>query len=346
MAATASPPRPPSTDGAECTGRVRSLRAAASGSRFLAVLCLLVLLFAFFSITQEEFFTSANLTNLLSNVSMLCVVSIGMTFVMLSGGFDLSLGALLALAGILFGELVSGAHVPVVAALLMTLLAGLALGGLINGVLIGRMGLSFLVVTLGTFSLYGGVLNLWSNAETIPLTSSLLDRLAFDKIVGLPVAVWIMVAVFLAALYVLRGTYFGRDVYAVGGNPQAARLSGIDVARTIVVVYAIAGLLSALAGIMQVARIGAASPLVGQTIVFDAAAAVLLGGTRFSGGVGGVTGTVVGVLFLGVLQNGLAVAGVESFWQQVVSGLILIAAVALDRFQREGWAGLGFGRAR
>jgi ribose/xylose/arabinose/galactoside ABC-type transport system permease subunit len=144
--------------------------------------------------------------------------------------------------------------------------------------------------------------------------------------------------------WVLRSTYFGRDVYAVGGNRDAARLSGINVGRTIMAVYAIAGLLAALGGVIQVARIGAASPLVGGTIVFDAAAAVLLGGTSFAGGIGGMTGTVVGVLFLGVLQNGLSVAGVQSFWQQVITGVILIAAVLIDQVKRQGWASVGLRR--
>src|SRR5262245_64852523 len=127
-----------------------------------------------------------------------------------------------------------------------------------------------------------------------------------------------MIGTFLVSFVVLRWTYFGRDVYAVGGNVDAARLSGISVARTIIAVYAIAGLAAALGGVIQVGRLGAASPLVGADIPLNAAAGVLLGGTSFLGGVGGVTGTVVGVLFIGTLQNGLSIAGVQSFWQQVV----------------------------
>src|SRR5690606_5132719 len=147
------------------------------------------------------------------------------------------------------------------------------------------------------------------------------------------------------ALFVQRSTYFGRDVYAVGGNPEAARLSGVRVSRTLIAVYGIAGLLAALAGIIQVARIGAASPQVGGAVLFDAAAAVLLGGTSFAGGIGGVGGTAVGVLFLAVLQNGLSVAGVESYWQQIITGAILIAVVTLDKGQREGLRSLGLSLA-
>ena len=265
------------------------------------------------------------------------MISIGLTFVMLAGGLDLSLGSVLALASIAVGALYVDADVPAAAVVAIVLIGGGVLGGLVNGVLIGRLGLSFLVVTLGTLSLYRGALNLWSNGETKPVISSTFDSLAFGSLIGIPVPVWVMAGTLVISLYVLRATYFGRDVYAVGGNSEAARLSGVDVARTLMLVYAVAALLAALGGLLQVGRIGAASPLVGETIIFDAAAAVLLGGTSFAGGVGGVGGTAVGVLFLGVLQNGLSISGVQSFWQQVVTGAILILAVGIDRLQREGW---------
>lgn len=307
------------------------------GARFLGVSVLLVAMFAFFSLSQDGFLTSANIDTLLTGVSILFVVSVGMTFVMLSGGIDLSIGSILALCGILLGKIFG--DVPIGVAIAITLFAGAALGGLLNGFLIGRLRLSFLVVTLGTFILLRGVLNLWSDGETTQVISATLDSLAFGKTLGLPNPVWLMLGVAVVSLYVLKSTYFGRDVYAVGGNPEAASLSGINVARTIIIVYAIAGLLAALGGVLQVARVGAASPLVGETIVFDAAAAVLIGGTSFRGGIGGVAGTVVGVMFLGVLQNGLAVAGVQSYWQQVVTGAILILAVLADQAQRDtSWA--------
>lgn len=321
-------------------------RRTAGNTRFLGVLILLIALFVFFSLTQERFFTSANLDNLLTSVAILFVVSIGLTFTLLSGGFDLSIGSLLALSGIMLGQLMTETGLPVGLAVIAVLAAGALLGGGINGVLIGRIGLSFLVVTLGTLILFRGALNLWSDARTTQVTSPFLDSLAFDKFLGLPIPVWIMAGVFLVALYLLRSTYFGRDVYAVGGNPEAARLSGIKLPRTIIIVYAISGLLAALGGVLQVARVGAASPLVGEVVIFDAAAAVLIGGTSLGGGVGGVTGTMVGVLFLGVLQNGLAVAGVQSFWQQVITGAILILAVLIDQVQREGWASIGVSRTR
>lgn len=320
----------------------RALGAARqiAARRFFAVLVLFVLLFLFFSLTQERFFTSANIDALITGSSILWMVSIGLTFVMLTGGFDLSLGSLLALSGIAMGTFMNHWGVPLGLGIAMTLAFGLLVGALVNGLLIGRAGLPFLVVTLGTLTLYSGLVSLWSNQATEAVTSNALTGLAFDHALGLPVPAWIMIGVLLFALFVQRNTFFGRDVYAVGGSVDAARLSGVRVTRTLVAVYGIAGMLAALAAVMQVARIGAASPQVGGQVIFSAAAAVLLGGTSFAGGSGGVTGTAVGVLFLAVLQNGLAVAGVQSFWQQVLTGVIVIAAVALDRARAQGFSSL------
>lgn len=318
--------------------RRRTLERAAgvwsATSRYAAVLVLLIAIFVGFATTQENFFTSSNIENLLTSVSILWVVSIAMTFVVLTGGIDLSVGSLLALSGIILSNLLNDAGLPSWLAVLLTLAAGATIGGAVNGVLIGRVGLSFFVVTLGTLSLYQGIVNIWSDTKTTYITSALVDEIGFGKALGVATPIWIMLATLVLAFVVLRWTYFGRDVYAVGGNIDAARLSGINVGRTLIAVYAIAGLGAALGGIIQSGRLGAASPLVGQDIPLAAAAAVLLGGTSFTGGVGSVIGTAVGVLFIGTLQNGLSIAGVSSFWQQVVTGTILIVAVAIDRIQQ------------
>ena len=328
-------------------GRAAGVWSAAN--RYAVVLLLLIGIFCFFSVTQPDFFSRANIENLLTGSSILFVVSIGMTFVVLTGGIDLSVGSLLALSGIILSELFNDLGLPAPLAVLGTCLIAALLGGAVNGVLIGRLGLSFFVVTLGTLSIYRGLVNIWSDTETTYITSSFIDSIAFGKLLGIPYPIWIMVATYLVGLVVLRWTYFGRDVYAVGGNITAARLSGISVARTLIMVYAIAGLCAGIGGVIQAARLGAASPLVGEATPLDAAAAVLLGGTSFLGGVGGVTGTAVGVLFIGTLQNGLSISGVSSFWQQVVTGVILILAIAIDRLQQtpggrlRGLRGFGHG---
>jgi ribose/xylose/arabinose/galactoside ABC-type transport system permease subunit len=320
------------------TGRARS---AAFRQRFLAVLVLLIGVFVFFALTQQRFLTSGNIDALLTSGSILWMVAIGLTFVMLTGGFDLSLGSLLALAGIAMGTFMTQWGVPVGFAIPMTILFGALVGAVGNGFLIGKVQLPFLVVTLGTLTLYSGLVNLWSKEVTTAVPSNTLTAIAFNNAAGVPVSVWIMIGVWLVALYVQRSTYFGRDVYAVGGSADAAQLSGVRVSRTLIAVYAIAGGLAGIAGVLQVARIGAASPQVGGTVLFDAAAAVLLGGTSFSGGIGGVGGTAIGVLFLATLQNGLSVSGVADYWQQIISGGILIVVVTIDRVQRRGMPDLG-----
>ena len=295
-----------------------------------------------FASLQPNFLTSANLQTLLSSITILWVVALGLTFVLLVGGFDLSVGSNLALSGIALGWLYTSFEISMPLAIVLTILFGALVGGGINGFLIGRLQASFMVVTLGTLSLFRGLVNLSSDTKTRPVTSTLLDNLAFGKVLGIPISLFLMVITFLIAFHVLRSTYFGRDVYAVGGNQKAARLAGINVSRTLIIVYGIAGGAAALGGVIQVARLGAASPLVGETIMFDAAAAVLLGGTSLRGGSGGVTGTVIGVVFLGVLSNGLAVTGVPSFWQQILSGFILASAAVADKVQRDGWKSLEF----
>jgi ribose transport system permease protein len=323
------------TPGARARVSSGAAEAWTAASRFAVVALMLLVIFVVFSVTQADFLTSSNIQNLLSSVSILFVISIGMTFVVLTGGIDLSVGSLLALSGLVLSKLFNGVGLPIVLAVLITIVAGALIGGCVNGVLIGRVGLSFFVVTLGTLSLYRGIVNIWSGTKTTYINSSLMNDIGFRHVLGLPVPIWIMIVVYLVAFVVLRWTYFGRDVYAVGGNIEAARLSGINVPRTLMLVYAIAGLAAAIGGIVQAARLGASSPLVGDSTPLDAAAAVLLGGTSFLGGVGGVTGTAAAVLFIGTLQNGLSIAGVSSFWQQVVTGAILIVAISIDRIQRD-----------
>ncbi len=326
------------TASADRDRRIRVLERAegvwSAGNRYAAVLVLLVGLFVYFSFSQTHFFTHANIENLLTSVSILWVVSMGMTFVVITAGIDLSVGALLALSGIVLGKLFNSAGVPMWLAIILTILIAGIIGAGVNGVLIGRVGLSFFVVTLGTLSIYEGVVNIWSNTQTTYVSSPLLDGIGFGHALGIATPIWIMMGVYLVAFVVLRWTYLGRDIYAVGGNIEAARLSGINVSRTVMSAYGIVGLCAGLAGVIQAGRLGAASPQVGGDIPLNSAAAVLLGGTSFIGGVGGVTGTAVGVLFVGTLQNGLSIAGISSFWQEIVTGAILIAAVSFDKLQQ------------
>ncbi|MDA8311726.1 MAG: ABC transporter permease [Actinomycetota bacterium] len=313
-----------------------ALRQWMTDNQYVAVLALLVVMFIVFSITQPRFFTAANIRVLLTNVSILWMVSLGLTVVMLTGGYDLSLAAMVGLSGFFFVGFFSTFGVPAIPAIVLTVLAGALIGGAINGVLVGRLGVPFLVVTIGSLSIFEGTTYLVSGTQTISVTSGVLNAIGFDSAGGVPITVWIMAGTLVVAYFVLHWTYFGRDVYAVGGNAAAARLSGVHVTRTLVLAYAISGGMAALGGVLEVSRISAASPTIGTTIIFSATAAVLIGGTVLGGGIGGVVGTVVGVLFLGVLQNGLALSGLASSWQEVVSGAIVVLAVLFHQLQHKG----------
>ncbi len=304
--------------------------------RFVSILWLLIATFCYFAAAAPNFATVANLRAMLAGASVTWLVAIGTTFVMILGNFDLSVGSMFTLSGVVFGELLVSAGLPAVPAILLTLLVCASIGAVLLGLPVGRFKISFLIVTLGAQLLIIGMVNVISNTKTVSIADPLVARIGFGDTFGIPNLVLVMVATLGIAHFVLNHTLFGRDVFAIGGNIAAARLSGIRVDRTIVTVYAISALAAAAGGIVQVSRISAASPLVGQTILFDAVAAVLLGGTSFSGGSGSVVGTAVGVLFLSTLSNGLGFMGVASYWQQIVTGVIVVLAGIAERIQRAG----------
>jgi len=306
-----------------------------SGRHLVPVLTLVLVVFMIFAVTNPVFLSSGNLQLLLTSNAQLWVIAIGMTFVMVAGNVDLSVGALVAFLAVLFGKLLD-AGVSGGVALTITLVVGALIGGLVNGVLIGRLGLSFLLVTLASLTLFTGLVNLWSDTMAIPVQSPITDFIAFGNFLGVNVSLWIMAGTFIVAQLIQSRTYFGRDVYAVGGNRQAARLAGINTERTIVLVFALTGLAAAVAAVIGIGRTGAASPTIDNNVPLEAIAAVLLGGSSIAGGSGGVGGTALGVLFLATLANGLSLSQISSFWQQVVTGVILVSAVLFNRMGADG----------
>jgi ribose/xylose/arabinose/galactoside ABC-type transport system permease subunit len=296
---------------------------------FRPILALTILLFIILATTQSGFLTGQNIQNLFTGVSALWIISLGMTFVLITAGADLSVSAISALCGIFLAKIISGG-VPGWPAVLLTLIFGSVLGAIVNGGLIGRFRLSFFVVTLASMTGLTGAVNLWSGTQSFTVNSPVALDIGVNAILGVPAPIWIMIVAFVLGLWLQRWTYFGRDVYAVGGSLKAARLSGVRTTRTLIVVYGISAFCAAIAGIITVGRIGVAAPNVDANLPLQAIAAVLLGGTSLVGGSGGVGGTVLGVIFLGMLQNGLSIAGVPSFWQQVVTGIILVLAVLGD----------------
>jgi ribose transport system permease protein len=293
----------------------------------------LVLLIIFFASFQPNFLTMENFVNILRLQTVPLILAVGMTMVVLTGGADLSIGSSLALSGILAGTMYL-AGVPAVAVIAITLVAGMVLG-LLNGVLVGVLGMSFFVVTLGTLSGYRSLALVASEGKSIQLGDAPLFLQIGDGSLG-PVPIPVLIAAIVVALgyFVLAHTSWGRKIYAVGSSREAARLAGIRVQRVLLSVYVTSGLLAALASIIQMGRLTSASPVVGTGIELQVIAAVLLGGTIMSGGSGGLGGTVMAVLMMGVLQNGLTLSGVPDFWQGAITGTILIVAVYMDHVQR------------
>jgi ribose/xylose/arabinose/galactoside ABC-type transport system permease subunit len=317
---------------ARATTRGLGRRFGHAANTYIGVGGVLVVLCAYLTITEDKFLTWTNFVNILDSQAKVLVVAVGLTFVLLVGGIDLSLGGMIALIGVGMAEMLIGGVNPWLA-IAAGVLAGAALGT-VNGVLIGKIGLSFLVVTLGTGSILRSIALVRTDGQSQSLFEiPLLADLQTGEIAGLPYLVWLALIVLVVGIIVLRYTGLGRMIYATGGNREAARFAGINVTAVSITVFGIAGLLAGVAAVMNIAQLRTASPTAVTGIELTAAAAVLLGGTSFMGGRGTLLGTLLGVLFLGVLQNGITLADISSFWEGIVSGAVLIAAVLLDRIR-------------
>lgn len=318
--------------------RTRALVQAAPHVGLGLVLLALVV----FNLATEPTFSSwSNLTNLMRSLSVPLLLAAAGTLVLLTAGVDLSMGAVLGIAGILYAKLVTDGIDPALA-LLVTGAAGATIGFAVNGLLIGRVGMSFFVVTLGVASLLRGLGFLWSENTAIDMADDTLSAtLGNTAILGdkIPVSMIVAAAVVLLLWLVLRYTTFGRSVYAVGGNREAAELSGVRSDWVIAGVYGIVGLCAAIAGIMMIGRQTLADPNAGNGIELTVASGILLGGVALYGGVGSIWGAVLGTIFLAVLANTLALRGISSNWQLVVTGAILVLAVYLDRVRQRIGAG-------
>lgn len=304
------------------------------------ILLIAVVIFAF--VSGGRFFGTLNLSLILAQVTLIALLGTAQTLVIITAGIDLSVGAIMVLSSIIMGKLAVDYQVPVAIAFPIGLLTGLVCG-LINGILVTALKLPPFIVTLGTWSIYGALITLVSNAATI--RSQALDQFApFLKSMGARIPLGggaflmlgsiLMILVAVLIWYMLSRTAFGRHVYAIGDDPQAARLSGIQVNRTLVGVYALAGLLCGIAGWVLIGRVGAVSPLGNQTANLDAITAVVIGGTSLFGGRGSIVGTLFGALIVGVFDSGLSLTGVDPLWRQLTVGALIIIAVAIDQWIR------------
>ena len=282
------------------------------------------------AVAEESFMTWGNWVNVLRQTSINGILAIGMTCVILTRGIDLSVGSLLAVSGIVAASFVtSGASNNLPLAVLAGLGVGLGLG-MVNGLLVARLGLPSFVVTLGMLSVARGLTFIFNDGMPIANLTPAFRTIGQGVVLGVPVPVLILAATFLVFWFILNYTTFGRYVYAVGGNEKSARTSGVKTGWITFSVYAISGLLAGLAGIILAARTTSALPQAGVAYELDAIAAVVIGGTSLSGGVGSLTGTLIGALIIGVINNGLDLLGVSSYFQQVIKGVIIVAAVLLD----------------
>lgn len=289
----------------------------------LVILCVVI------SMITPRFLTVTNILNVLTQVSVNAIIAVGMCFVILTGGIDLSVGSILAITGAVAAALVKS-NMNVFLIIIIVLIIG-ALIGLFNGILVSKGKIQAFIVTLATMTVFRGVTYVYTKGTPISGLSSDFTVIGNGKLAGIPIPVILILIVVLAAWYVLTQTRYGRYVYAVGGNEDSARLSGINTDKIKTLVYVIVGVTSALSGIVVTSRIGSASPNAGSGFELDAIAAVVLGGTSLAGGEGSVIGTIIGAMIIGVLNNGLNLMNVSPFYQLIVKGFVILLAVILDK---------------
>ncbi|MET0438975.1 MAG: ABC transporter permease [Devosia sp.] len=311
----------------------------------VGILMVLILLVVLMSIFAPNFNRVDNLLNIARSISVNAILAAGLTFVILTGGIDLSVGSIVAVSGVVAViAAIEGVPAPV------AVVIGMAVGGacgLVNGVLTAYLALAPFIVTLGTMTFLRGLAYTITNGQPIVSSDLNFKDLGNGYLLGIPVPVIAMAAVFLVAWFVLERTRYGRHVYAVGGNAQAARLAGVQVNRIILSVYVVAGICAGLAGVIFAARVISAQPTAGTGYELDAIAAVVLGGTSLVGGRGRIVGTLIGAVILGVLTTGLILLNVQFFTQLLIKGVVIILAVAIDSLkQRPELLSVLFGRGQ
>ena len=310
----------------------------------------LVIIVAVFGALSDNFLTAGNVVTIVKQVAFNAIIALGMLLVILNGGIDLSVGSIVGLTGAVIGNLFRGVKIPLTEIYMypkvwVVMIIGLAVGALvgwINGLLISRLNLAPFITTLGMLYVARGLTQVLLNGQNITNELSGQDYLGntgfFDifasRPLGLPISAWVMIILAVVFSIVLNRTPFGRWLYATGSNERAAQLSGVPVKRVQARIYIYSGLAAAAVGILQVANISSSTADLGQFYELNAIAAVVIGGASLAGGRGTVRGTIIGALVIGFLANGLVIVGVSPFWQQVVTGAVIILAVAVDQIQQ------------
>jgi inositol transport system permease protein len=294
-----------------------------------------VLLCVFMSFLSPYFLTLTNIVNILNQVSIIGIIAVGSTIVLLSGGLDLSPGAIVAFTGVTAAHFGHPGEYPIVIPILVALGSGFFLG-IINGTVTAKGKVPPFIVTLGMMSVARGLAMLACGGMQVINLSGQYQMLGGSKILGIPILIIIFAGVFLIFHFVLNNTLFGRHIYAIGGNETAAHVSGLNVDRVKILVYGIAAALAGLGGLLLSSRTMVGSPIAGQGYELDAIAAAVIGGTSTTGGVGMLAGTIIGALIIQVISNGLDMVNVPSYYQQIVKGAIIVLAVYIDIRTKKG----------
>jgi len=319
----------------------RSDRLASSSARTVLLLLraralvVLVLLVIIFSALTPVFFTANNLAILTKHVALSAILAIGTTFAILTGGIDLSLGSVAGLSGMVAGLIITNYHLGAFAATIAAIIVAL-LVGLLNGVLVVRAGVAPFIATLGTLYMARGAALLLSSGRTFPNLASKSSAFAIlgqGSLLHIPIPVCLMLLLYVVAAFIAAQTPLGRHVYGVGGNERAARLAGIEVSKVKLFTYLASAFGAALVGLIIASQLDASHPATGESFELNAIAAVVLGGTSLSGGRGSITGSLLGAFVIGVLADGLVMLGISEFWQMVITGAVIVFAVAIDQFQ-------------
>ena len=289
-----------------------------------------------FSQLSPFFFTADNILNVTLQTSIIAIIAVGMTFVILTGGIDLSVGAVVAIGGIVATSVLK-MDLPFSIGFPLACIAGIAMGalsGIFAGICVTRFNITPFIVTMSLMTIWRGACYIITDGRPIWGLPEAFGFAGGGRLAGVPVPTIVMIILFALAFVILRNMRFGRHVYAVGGNKEAARLAGINTNTTLINVYLISGILSALSGILLASRMNSGQPNAGMMYELDVIAAVVVGGTSLQGGRGSVVGTFVGAMLIGVLKNGLNLMNVNSYVQQVVVGVVILAAVMLDQARR------------
>ncbi len=309
---------------------IKSLRQYGIFLAFVIICC-------FLSYANSQFLTVSNWSIIFTQVAINSLLAFGVTFVIITGGIDLSIGSIVAVAGVVAALLASQPNLPLIFPIIGGLLAGF-LFGFINGLIITKSKIAPFIVTLGIMTIGRGLALILSKGRPISNLSDSFNFIGGGVVFGVPFPILILIVVFIISYLLLKKTVFGRYVYAIGGNEQAAFASGINVTKIKMSVYALCGTLAGLAGILLTSRITTGQPNAGAGFELDAIAAAIIGGTSTSGGTGTIIGTLIGALLIGVINNGLDLLNVSSYYQQVIMGAIIIGAVLLDSWNQKKMA--------